>query len=114
VNPDGSTSPAFEFTVEASTQQRPGISGVTNPLYATDGRQYVTISGTNFDATAYVNLYDPNGVKYVLSGTRIISRNGSTGIQVDPNFTSTGAGTWQAEVVDGSGLTSDRFSFQVF
>lgn len=99
------------FTIQDTAT--PSISRVspTHPQ-ATDGRQNFTIHGRNFDGSAYVNLYDQVGTRYKLTGTRVLSRSG-TQITVNPNFTSNGAGTWQVEMVNSSGRTSGRYSFQV-
>jgi hypothetical protein len=45
----------------------PSISGV-NPSQpqATDGRQSFTIYGSNFDTSAYANLYDNGGFLHTL------------------------------------------------
>jgi len=91
----------------------PTISSVSPPQpQATDGRQNFTINGNNFDGSAFINLYDQAGDVYPLSGNRVLSRS-ATQIVVNPNFTSDGAGTWQVEVVNGSGQVSDLYPFPV-
>jgi hypothetical protein len=64
------------------------------------------------DGGAYVSLIDNGGIQHTLSGSRIVSQSG-TAITVDPDFTSLGAGTWRVEVINGSGLASGYYSFQV-
>ncbi len=101
------------YTIAVQAAGTPTISSVSpaHPL-ATDGDQNFTINGNNFDASAYVNLVDNDGFPHTLSGSRIISQS-STQITVNPNFTSSGAGTWQAQVIDGSGMSSSLFPFLV-
>jgi autotransporter-associated beta strand protein len=91
----------------------PTISSVSPPQpQAADGDQHFTINGIDFDGSAYVNLIDNGGVTHQMSGARILSLS-STQITIDPNFTSAGAGPWQAQVVNGSGQVSGWYPFPV-
>jgi hypothetical protein len=111
VNGNGASSPWLAFSVVAATA--PSISSVSpaQPL-ATNGQQNFTVYGSNFDSTAYVNLMDNGGTVHLLSGSRIISHDG-THITANPNFTTNGVGTWQVQVVNGSGASSPWMPFQV-
>ena len=104
---------ASPLAVAPALSTGPTISGIspTQPQ-ATNGYQNVTLSGSNFDSGTYVNLIDNGGVTHVLAGSRILSLS-STQITINPNFTTAGAGTWKAEVLDGSGQVSGWYSFPV-
>ncbi|MBL7189126.1 MAG: cadherin-like domain-containing protein [Phycisphaerae bacterium] len=99
---------------EDETQVTPSINSVSPAQpQATNGRQNFTIHGSNFDeSAAYIKLYDQVGNVHPLSGDRVLSRS-TTQIVVNPDFTSNGAGIWQAEVVNSSGQTSSRYYFEV-
>lgn len=112
INPGDQTSGEFLFQVTAPAAVRPSISRVspTSPQ-ATSERQNFTIYGSDFDGSATVKLYDPTGMPYALDASRVLGHN-NTYITVNPNFGGS-AGTWQAEVLNGSGEASNRYSFKV-
>lgn len=95
------------------TTGTPTVTGVNPPEPpAVNGENNFTIDGYDFDGSAYVTLIDNGGGEHVLSGSRIISQT-STEITINPNFTTAGAGTWQVQVEDGSGVSSNWYSFEV-
>ena len=107
-NPDGKSSSAVGFTVNAPSAPAPTITSITpNPLTYGSSADTITINGTNFVSGCTVTLkYLPDGSTYPKSVTYI----SSTQLQVTANFTNVTA-TWSAQVT--APTASNTIQFQV-
>jgi hypothetical protein len=108
VNPSGSSSTAFNFTVSSAA---PTVSGVSpSPVPGSTSAQTLTINGTNFVSGATVTYHDPQGNSYPGKSTTFVS---SSQIK-DPAFNDANdGGTWTVTVVNPSGSSSTAFNFTV-
>ena len=112
LNADGTSSNRLGFRVVAPpVAQPPEISSVApNPVVGSDRDQVVWLYGLRVQNGARVALYT-NGNRYVLSGTQV-QWYSATQLRL---LVTTGraASTWQAEVINPDGRTSNRYSFRV-
>ena len=109
VNPSGSSSTAFNFTVSASTA--PTVSSVSpSPAPWLDQRADADHQRLNFVTGATVTYHDPQGNSYPGHGTTFVS----SGQLTDSAFNDANdGGTWTVTVVNPGGSSSTAFNFTV-
>ena len=108
VNPGGSSSSAYSFSVSAAS---PSVSSVSpNPVSGSTSAQTLTINGSNFVSGATVTYHDPQGNSYPGHSTTFVSSSQLT----DSSFNDANdGGTWTVTVVNPSGSSSSAYSFSV-
>jgi hypothetical protein len=108
VNPGGTSSSAFSFTVSAAS---PSVSSVSpNPVPASSSAQSLTINGSNFQSGATLTYHDPQGNSYPGHSATFVS---SSQLK-DPAFNNASdTGTWTVTVINPGSSSSTAFSFIV-
>lgn len=98
-------------TYSISTAVAPAVASVNpaslQPL--SSGAQTLTVYGSGFNTSSSLEFLDPSGTSRVTGSTSFIS---DTQLSY-PLVVNAGSGTWKLRVVNGGGLASNYFTFQV-
>jgi pimeloyl-ACP methyl ester carboxylesterase len=110
INPDGSQSALFNFTVSNGVQS-PSVSSVNPTVLSSNATdQDVTVNGSNFQSNLSVAVTFPSGGGTTLTGAQIRNVTSTSFVM---RITVNVAGTWKIRAINPDSGQSGDFSFTV-